>query len=248
MPREQPHPGSKEIRLLALLADVQRLLADALNSMGGKSAQAEASYLLWASISVNRAAEGYLWLRKSGRVAASKLLVRPALEPTFWAIAVIKKPGFLFRKLYTELEEDRKMFPNNASVLAARKQTLEAMKRAAMKVRPNHPVECKTVRVRDAADAAGFSKVYDGAYRTYCKFTHGAIQAVQGHLDGATDETDTAVVVWCVLKTLDHLRGHTPAQVPGLEQFWKRLESAAPAAGPAPGKEQKPGPGIDRTT
>lgn len=245
--KQQPsYPGPKEIHLLALLADVQRLLADGLNSMGGRSAQAEANYLLWASISVNRAAEGYLWLRKSGRVPASKLLVRPALEPTFWALAVVKKPGFLFRKLYTELEEDRKMFPNNASVLAARKQTLEAMKLAAMKVRPTHPVECKTVKVRDAADAAGLSKVYDGAYRTYCKFTHGAIQAVQGHLDGATDETDTAVVVWCVLTMLDHMRKHTSAQVPELEPFWKKLETAVPSADGSPSR--KAGPGIDRTT
>jgi hypothetical protein len=244
--KKQPHHGPKELRLLALLTDAQQLLADALNSMASKPVEAETTYLMWAAVSVNRAAEGYLWLRKAGRVAASKLLVRPALEAIFWAIAVITKPGFLFRKLYTELEEDRKMFPNNASVLVARKQTLEAMKRAAMKVRPSYPLECKTVRVRDAADAAGLSKVYDGAYRTYCKFTHGAIQAVQGHLDGATDETDTAVVVWCVLTMLDYMRKHTPAQVPELEPFWKKLEAAAPPADEA--ASGKAGPGIDRTT
>ncbi len=225
MATQQPNHGPKEIQLLALLKDVQGLLAAALNSMAGKSTEAEASYLGWASVSVNRAAEGYLWLRESGRVAASKLLVRPVLEATFSATAVVKKPGFLFRKLYTEWEEDQKMFANNAAAQTVGRQALRDLKRAATKARPNYPVECKRVNIRDAADAVGLLKAYEGAYRTYCKFTHGAIQAVQGHLDDATDAIDTDVVVWCVLTMLNQLREHTPAQVPDLEPFRKKLEA-----------------------
>jgi hypothetical protein len=225
MTKQQPLHGPKELQLLALLVDVQRLLGNALNSMAGKSTEAEASYLMWASISVNRAAEGYLCLRKRGRVDASKLLVRPALEATFWATAVIKKPGFLFRKLYSEWEEDQRMFSNDAAELAAAQQALDALKRAAKKARPKCPVECKRVNMRDAADAAGLSRAYEGAYRAYCKFTHGAIQAVQGHLDAATDGIDTDVVNWCVLTMLNHLREHTSAQIPDLELYKKRLEA-----------------------
>jgi hypothetical protein len=225
MTTQQPKHGPKELQLLALLADVQRLLAEALNSMAGKSTEAETSYLMWASVSVNRAAEGYLFLRESGRVNASKLLVRPALEATFSAAAAIKKPGFLFRKLYSEWEEDQKMFSNDAAALAAAKQGLHSLKRAAKQARPSCAVECKRVTTRDAADAAGLSKAYEGAYRTYCKFTHGAIQAVQGHLDSATDAIDTDVVIWCVLKILHHVRENTPAKVPDLQPYEKRLEA-----------------------
>ena len=104
---------------MGLLTEVQQLLAHSLNSLGGKSpATGEAAYLGWAAVSVNRAAEGYLWLRESGRVAASKLLVRPALEATFSAIAVIKKHGFLLRKAYSEWEEDKKMFVKDARPLS----------------------------------------------------------------------------------------------------------------------------------
>jgi hypothetical protein len=225
MTTQQPKHGPKELQLLALLADVQHLLGDTLNSMAGKSTEAEASYLMWASISVNRAAEGYLFLRESGRVPASKLLVRPALEATFLASAAIRKPGFLFRKLYSEWEEDKKMFSNDPAALAAAQQALHALKIAAKKARPKCPVECKRVNMRDAADAAGLSKAYEGAYRTYCKFTHGAIQAVRGRLDAATDVIDTDVVIWCVLVMLNHLREHTFAQIPDLAPYQKRLEA-----------------------
>jgi len=229
MATKQPIHGQEEVQLIGLLRDVQRVLADALDSMGGKSLQPGApAYLAWAAVSVNRAAEGYLWLRESGRVPASKLLVRPALEATFFGIAVVKKPGFFFRKLYSEWEQDKKMFANDAAVEAASNCALQDLKRAARQAFPGCPIECKRVSVREAAEAAGLLNVYNSAYRTYCKFTHGALIAVQGHLDDATDTIDTDVVVSCVLKMLNELRQHTPAQVPDLKELGKRLKATHP--------------------
>ncbi|HZM03970.1 MAG TPA: DUF5677 domain-containing protein [Candidatus Saccharimonadales bacterium] len=192
--------------------------------MGDKSpATAEAAYLGWGAVSVNRAAEGYLWLRESGRVAASKLLVRPALEATFSAIAVIKKHGFLFRKAYSEWEEDKKMFVRDAGGEKEATKALEDLKRAFQQSSPGYPVECKRITVRDAADVAGFLENYESAYRIYCQFTHGAMRAVLGHLDDTTDTIDTPMVSWCVLQMLDHLQTDTPAQIPNLVPFRKRL-------------------------
>jgi hypothetical protein len=67
--------------------------------------------------------------------------------------------------------------------------------------------------------------VYENAYRPYCKFTHGALCAVQGELDAATDPIDTKMVAWCVLTMLKQLGEHTAAQVPDLEPFRKRYEA-----------------------
>ncbi|MBM3822906.1 MAG: hypothetical protein FJ404_08500 [Verrucomicrobia bacterium] len=220
----KPVHGPDELRHLELLREAQQLLADALNSLGGKTpATAEAAYLGWAAVHVNRAAEGYLWLRDSCRVAASKLLVRPALEATFAGIAVIKNPSLLFRKAYSEWEEDKKMFATDDIGRNQADKALEELKRTFQTNCPNCLVDCKRLTVRDAADAAGFVENYESAYRTYCQFTHGAMRAVLGHLDDATDEIDTPIVTWCVLQMLDHLQTDTPAQIPDLVPFRKRL-------------------------
>lgn len=219
--------GPEELKHLGLLREVQQILAKALNSLGGKSPPtAESAYLGWAAVSVNRAAESYLWLRDSGRVAGSKLLVRPALEATFAAIAVLKKDGFLFRKAYSEWEEDKKMFANDAAGEQEAKRALEDLKRAFRQNRPNCPIVCKRVTVRDTADAAGFLENYESAYRIYCQFTHGALRAVLGDLDDTTDTIDTPTVTWCALQMLDHLQTHTPAEIPDLIPFRKRLLDA----------------------
>ena len=220
----KPIHGAEEIGHLGLLRDVQQLLAHALNALGGRSpATAEAAYLEKAAVNVNRAAEGYLWLRESCRVAASKLLVRPALEATFSAVAVVKRPGFLFRKAYSEWEEDKKMFVRDAAGVKEATKAIEYLKRAFQQRSPGYPVACKRVTVRDAADVAGFLENYESAYRIYCQFTHGAMRAVLGHLDDTTDTIDTPIVSWCVFQMLDHLQTDTPAQIPDLVPFRKRL-------------------------
>lgn len=220
----KPLHGPQELKHLGLLREVQQILAHALNSLGGKSPPtAESAYLGWAAVSVNRAAEGYLWLRESGRVAASKLMVRPTLEATFAAIAVLKKHGFLFRKAYSEWEEDKKMFAKDAVGEQEAKRALEDLKRAFRQHKPDCPVVCKRVTVRDTADAAGFLDNYESAYRTYCQFTHGALRAVLGELDDTTDTIDTPIVTWCALQVLDYLQLHTPAELPDLVAFRKRL-------------------------
>src|SRR6266567_2206595 len=92
-----------------LLRDMQRHLADVLNSLWGKSGDGLFEhYLFYSSVQMNRAAEAFIALRETGRVDASKLLVRPAIELLFRQQAVRKKPELLYRMAYSERLEDRK--------------------------------------------------------------------------------------------------------------------------------------------
>ena len=107
-----------------------------------------------------------------------------------------KEPGFLFRKLYTEWQEEQaRMFRNNPAAIADTDRVLHDMEAAAKKARPGLPTERKKVNMAYTAKVAGQSVTYESTYRTYCKFTHCTMQAVQGHLDEATDALDTDVVV-----------------------------------------------------
>jgi hypothetical protein len=215
--------SAKEIELLELLKKVQKILTDALNSLSGKSpATPEIHYLSWTAVFVNRSADGYLHLWKSGRVDASKLLVRPALEATFSGIAAIKQPGFLFRKAYSEWLEDKKLFVNDAAGEVEANRALENLKRTFKEKLPDSPIECKKVNVRDTAEAAGFVNNYE-AYKVYCQFTHGAMRIVFGNLNRQTDGVDTKTVIWCVLMILDQLKETTPAQMPDLMPFKEEL-------------------------
>lgn len=211
--------------MLKLLKEVQQALADALDSLGSKTpASPEAAYL--GSITgqmVNRAADGFLVLREAMRTDASKLLVRPVIEALFNGAAVMAKRGILFRKAYSELEEDKKMFGKTAAVKAKVDRQVNKVAKKLLGNDPKYPIKRAKLTVADTATAAGMSPMYDGAYRAYCQFTHGAVRAVEGHLDDSTDTHDTWIVVASVLMTLEMLAKHTPAKVPNLEPFLKRL-------------------------
>ena len=66
--------------------------------------------------------------------------------------------------------------------------------------------------------------LYDVAYRTYCKFTHGGIDAALGQLNEMTDDLDTQFAVRLVLMMLDQLQKHTHAKIPDLEPFRIQLK------------------------
>src|SRR5438876_11927134 len=86
------HASQEERRSLALLCDIQQELANELNSVDGKQSRgALDNYCFHSGDHVNRVAEGFIFLRKSGRIDASKLLVRPLIETMFRVVAIQKK-------------------------------------------------------------------------------------------------------------------------------------------------------------
>jgi hypothetical protein len=111
------HVYEEEQRSLTLLCDIQQELANALNSVGGKQSRgALDNYYFYSADHANRAAEGFTYLRKSGRIDASKLLVRPLIETMFRVEAIQKKPELFYRIAYSEtIVEDPKWIGSAAS-------------------------------------------------------------------------------------------------------------------------------------
>jgi hypothetical protein len=211
-----------EVEFLGLLKELQPIFVDALNSLGGKKpTDAASSYLGRVAINVNRASDGYLFLRESGRMDASKFLVRPALEAVFSGTVAMKNKAFLFRKAYSEWKEHKKLIAKDAASKKEADDYLVKMKRHFQEI--NYPVKCVELQVKEIAEMAGLSPAYEEHYRVYCKFTHSAMLAVSGNLNQATDSKDTHVVVWCVLMMLNQLKQHTPAAIPDLMPFNEKM-------------------------
>jgi hypothetical protein len=224
MSSNAPNYPEVEMQFLHLLKELIPILSKALNSLGVKKpANAGANYLGRIAIIVSRAADGYLLLRESGRMDASKLLIRPALEAVFCGTAAVKNKEFLFRKAYSEWEEDNKLFAKNAEGKKQAKFLIERLKVAFKENCPEYPIQNKSITVWETANIAGLLILYEQAYRIYCKFTHGAMRAVEGHLDQITDLKDTHTIVWCVLITLNNLKEFTPANIPDLRPYGERL-------------------------
>jgi hypothetical protein len=211
-----------EIQFLELLKELQPILVKALDSLGGKKPlDWDSSYLGRVAVTVNRAGDGYLWLRESGRMDASKLLVRPALEAVFCGTAAMKNKAFLFRKAYSEWEEHKKLIAKDMASKKEADDYLVKMKRSFQQ--NNYPIKCVSLQVREIAEMADLLPAYEEHYRIYCKFTHSAMLAVSGNLNEVTDSKDTHVVVWCVLMMLNQLKQYTPAAIPDLMPFNEKL-------------------------
>jgi hypothetical protein len=67
---------------LKLLCDMHGGLSRALNSLRGKKSNGLLDYFLfYLAAHMNRAAEGYIVVRKASKIDASKLLIRPRHDP-----------------------------------------------------------------------------------------------------------------------------------------------------------------------
>ena len=219
---------SIDVEAVDLLKRVQVNLASALDSLAGKTTEAEASYLVWGAAHINKTIAGYIVLREARLLHASKLLVRPVLETTFYACAVLRERGFLLQKAYSEFLEDAKIAAANDADRAAlklkAKEEFERLMGLLTVEQPNYPqVECKKVGVEDAAAAASLTQAYQFDFRLYCQFMHGALRATSGDLDSLTDKRDTPLMIWCALIVCEELKTHTPAEVSDLACFWNEL-------------------------
>ena len=92
---------------MKLLSDMQAELRDALNELGGRHGDGLLEhYPFYTAAHINRAVEGYVYLRESGRLEASKHLIRTAIEAFIRLQCVRTKPELLFPIAFTEFEED----------------------------------------------------------------------------------------------------------------------------------------------
>src|SRR5262249_11551727 len=155
-------------------ADLQIELEAALNSLGGRMSSTICDrYYLNASAYIHRAIEGYLVLRNAGRMDASKLLIRPAIEAMIRLQALRKQPALLYQIGFTEALEDKKWFRPAADALGETYDdqadppgwdTFEARFKEAF---PDATLKREKLSLFEAAQIAGLEKYYNTHYRMY---------------------------------------------------------------------------------
>jgi hypothetical protein len=182
---------------------------------------------------VNRVAEGFIFLRKSGAIDASKLLVRPLIETMFRVAAIQKKPELFYRIAYSEtIVEDPKWIRPAANREgetfdeAAHSERFKEFKEQVSEQLPNVPLEDKYIPVWEIAQVAGMADYYDSYYRTYCRYTHGALWAIGGLLTDLTDPADNRVMGRCTWSVLNALTS-IGAKSPNLQSLCQRLQEQA---------------------
>jgi Family of unknown function (DUF5677) len=224
-------PQSNEEGSFKLLCDIQQELANSLNSLGGQQSRgALDNYYFHAAKHLNRAAEGFIFLRNSARVDASKFLVRPVIEMMFRVEALRKKPELLYRIAYSEsIVEDRKWI-HPAAIRAgatfdeaAHSKRFEAFKAQLNEQFPTLALEDKYISVREIADVADMAGFYDSHYRTYCRYTHAALWAIGDFLAGLTDPEDNRTMGLCTYTAVNALTS-IGAESPNLQSLWQRLQ------------------------
>jgi hypothetical protein len=228
------HVYEEEQRSLTLLCDIQQELASALNSLGRKQSRgALDNYYLHSAKHLNRATEGFIFLRESGRTDASKFLVRPAIEMMFRVEALQKKPELLYRIAYSEsIVEDRKWIRPAASRAGAifdedaHSKRFAEFKAKLSEQLSNVTLADKYISLVGIACVAGMAGYYDSHYRTYCRYTHGALWAIGDFLSDLTDPEDNRVMGLCTWSAVNALAA-IGAEAPNLQSLLQRLKEQA---------------------
>src|SRR5262245_18534397 len=97
-------------RAFGLLCDIHSALNLAIQSLEGKERKGLLDgFLVYSAVHIGRATAGYIVLREVPLVEASKLLIRPCLETMFRIHAVRTTPALLYRRAYSEHQQDLKL-------------------------------------------------------------------------------------------------------------------------------------------
>ena len=223
------HSASAEQESLILVEDLVGEITRALYSLGGKKHNGLFdNYRFWSSKHLHRAAGGFAFLRRSGRVDASKFLIRPAIEIVFRLEAVKKHPDLLYRIAFSEHCRDEQFLRAAAEHSkqpyddARGKRRWKTFSDAFTAEFPKIPRVDIGLSIYCAAEKAGMKPVYDGDYRTYCQYAHGALRASAGGLDEATDAHDNRAMALCAFVALDTLAS-LGTESPNRDRFFKRL-------------------------
>jgi Family of unknown function (DUF5677) len=225
------HAHEEEQRSLSLLCDIQQELANALKSVEGKQTRgALDKYYFYSADYINRATDGFIFLRKSGRIDASKFFVRPVIETMFRIEAIQKKPELFYRIAYSEsIVEDPKWI-GSAAKRAGTEFKKEALSKgfAEFKTKlarqfPNVALEDEYISLWEIAEAGGYARYYNSHYRMYCRYTHGALRAMGGSLTNLTDPEDNRAMGLCAFSAANVL-SKIGAEAPNLQSLLQRLK------------------------
>ncbi len=183
------------------------ILAAELSNFGKNSSYGLADrFNGYSAMHINRIADGYIFLRESGRHEASKYLVRTGIEVLLRIQAIAKKPELLAQIAYNEFLEDKKWLNaaykgDLAKALADTEKEWDDLKTAYAKEFPNQAIVEKKLSLRSIAESTDLEPYYDSHFRLYSRYTHAALEAASGRLAGFAKQ-DNRTMAYCVLVAL----------------------------------------------
>ena len=191
------YSASAEEKSLKLVEDFHSELIHALDSLGGKTVSGVLdTYRFWSSKHLQRAVDGFAFLRRSGRLDGSKFLVRPAIEMAFRLEAARQYPDLFYRIARSEHLQDKhlvRIAGDDRKLQAQSDKTWDvfdnAFKKEFSKV-TTIPNADDRPSIEYLADKAKLKPFYDSHYRIYSRYTHGAVHASTGNIDEATDRAN----------------------------------------------------------
>jgi hypothetical protein len=89
-------------------------------------------------------------------------------------------------------------------------------------------LEDKYISIWEIAEVAGLAGYYESHYRTYSRYTHGALWAMGDFLTDLTDPEDNRVMGFCTWSAVNALVG-IGAESPNLQSLYQRLKQQAAA-------------------
>jgi hypothetical protein len=185
---------------------------------------------------INRAVEGFLFLRRSGRFDSARLLVRPAIEAMIRLLAVRKRPESLYQLMRRDRAEYRKWTRpvcikfGDTDYDARDEQAWERFKKLYAEQLPQHEMVEHDLTLFDAANAAEIGGYYDSHYRLYCNYTHASLHAIMGSLEPFETE-DSRAISLCAFSALEDLV-MIKAEAPQFDVLRERLSVLLQAHGP----------------
>jgi hypothetical protein len=221
------HSSSAEEETLNLVYDFNTELRNALDSLGGtKPSGLLDVFRFWSSKHLQRAADGFAFLRRSGRLDGSKFLVRPAIEMAFRLEAARRHPEIFYRIAHSEHRQDRHLLQGQPQLQEQSDKNWERFKNAFVKEFPTVPIPNVDDRltIECIAEKAGMTPFYNAHYRIYSRYTDGAGHASTGNIDPATDPADNRTIAICALVALDNLISFG-AKSPNHDRLVQRLSN-----------------------
>lgn len=174
---------------------------------------------------IYEAAEGYIILQQMGKDAAARQMIRPIVETVLWMAATEDQPDLLFRWIFTNEEEERKLLLANISEASAQQfihhqfdQRADDIRSKFEKEFPHSTLDCSKISLLCALQIAGKrtrqnrEKPYHELYRTYCQYTHATLNAKADYWDSMHPIDDAYVVFWGQSLALLSLKNHASIQ------------------------------------
>ena len=228
MSTELPPTHSERVTM-ALLSDIEPVIADALNALGDRmTKRMEDMYYFYASKHIHDTLDAFIVLREGHRLDGARLLIRPALETMLKLRAVRAKPQLLHRALLADNKELDKWFSSVArrhdlpyTPIRERAEWLAFKQRFASQFGADNLKDDTPLSAYDAAKAIDIEAYYDTHYRGFGHYTHGLLEAISGGLDELIDPEASRVMLQSAITALDALT-FLGAACPNLQSLSER--------------------------